>query len=506
MSTNLEKRDTMPEEHPILDEYMEQRLKHMQELYDRGINPFGSKFERTHMIGDVVKNHETLEENQEGEEVVIAGRLMALREHGKASFGDLVDVTGSVQVYFKSNKVGDENYQLLKFVDIGDFLGAKGKVFKTKRGELTVFVEEFTYLSKSLRTPPEKFHGLKDVEVRYRQRYVDLLSSPEIREIFITRSRVISAIRSLLDSKGFFEVETPSMSTIAGGAMARPFKTHHNALDMELYFRIATELYLKRCIVGGLEKVYEIGRIFRNEGIDSKHNPEFTMIELYQAYADYTDMMNITEEIIESACRVIGTHTIKIGENEINLKPPYPRITMEEALKKYAGIEIEKLKDLNYAKQVAKKLHLEEFEREDDLAHMIDKIFGAAVEPHLIQPTFITDYPIELSPLAKKKEGNPAITDRFELFVNTWELANAFSELNDPMDQRERFLDQVKKKEQLKTEETHPMDEDFVMALEYGMPPTGGLGIGIDRLIMLLTGKDTIREVILFPLLKPKAE
>lgn len=484
-------------------EHMLQRMKHLEELRKLGINPYGARFERKNMIGDILKEHKNLQESEEGASVVVAGRLMALREHGKASFGDIEDVTGRIQLYFKQDKVGAEKYNLLKMVDIGDFLGVEGKVFRTRRGELTIFADSFTILSKALRTPPEKFHGLKDVEIRYRQRYVDLLSNPDVRKTFLIRSKVISTIRSLLESKGFIEVETPSMSLIAGGAMARPFITHHNALNIDLFFRIATELYLKRCIVGGLEKVFEIGRIFRNEGIDTRHNPEFTMMELYQAYADYTDMMKITEDIIANCCeKVLGTYEVEVNGKTINLKPPFERLTMKDAFLKYAGIDLNKMKNLKYAREAAQKYGLD-LERKEDTAYIMDKVFSAAVEPHLIQPIFICDYPVEISPLAKKKDDDPGLTYRFELYVDSSEIANAFSELNDPEDQRQRFIDQVKKKEQFNDQEAHPLDEDYITALEYGMPPTGGLGIGIDRLVMLLTGTTSIRDVILFPLMKP---
>lgn len=495
--------------HPYMkemSEHVEMRLKNLDTLKEAGVNAYGSKYVTSSTIGEVTKKFKDLQESEEGDVVSLAGRLVALRSHGKASFGDLQDVTGQVQVYFKQNKVGKEKYDLLKAVDIGDFIGVKGQVFRTKKGELTVFLDDFTYLSKALRPPPEKFHGLKDVEMRYRRRYVDLLSNPEVRDQFVTRSRIISEIRRFLESKGFFEVETPSMSLIAGGANARPFTTHHNALDMDFYFRIAVELYLKRLIVGGMDRVFEIGRIFRNEGIDTRHNPEFTMMELYQAYADYEDMMKITEDIIGTVCEnVIGTYTVKFMDYELNLKPPFERLTMEEAFMKYAGIEMKKLKELDYAREMAKKYELD-LERKEDFAYILDKVFGAAVEPHLVQPVFIMDYPIELSPLAKKKDDDPGLTYRFELFMAHSEIANAFSELNDPADQRERFTSQIKKKELYHDEEAHPMDEDYVMALEYGMPPTGGLGMGIDRLVMMLTNSPSIRDVILFPLMKPRAE
>ena len=489
-----------------MSEHVEMRIKNLETLKEAGVKPYGEKYVTTTTIGEVVEKFKDLKESEEGDEVSLAGRLVALRSHGKASFGDLQDVTGQIQVYFKQNKVGKEKYQLLKATDIGDFVGVKGKVFRTRKGELTVFLDDFTYLTKALRPPPEKFHGLKDVEMRYRRRYVDLLSNPDVRNSFLIRSRIISEIRRFLESKGFFEVETPSMSLIAGGANARPFMTHHNALDMDFYFRIAVELYLKRLIVGGMDRVFEIGRVFRNEGIDTRHNPEFTIMELYQAYADYEDMMKITEDIIATICEnVIGTYKVKFMEHEIDLKPPFQRLTMEEALMKYGGIDMKKLRELDYAWEMAKKYDLD-LERKEDVAYILDKVFGAAVEPNLIQPVFITDYPIELSPLAKKREDDPTLTYRFELFMANSEIANAFSELNDPMDQRERFMSQIQKKELFHDDEAHPMDEDYVMALEYGMPPTGGLGIGIDRLIMMLTDSPSIRDVILFPLMKPRTE
>ncbi|MCE1247695.1 MAG: lysine--tRNA ligase [Firmicutes bacterium] len=494
---------TMENENEI-SEHKEMRIKHLQDLKEKGINPYGSRFAYTHTIGEVIEKYKNLAESEEGEEVLVAGRLMALREHGKASFGNIEDSTGNIQVYFKSNQVGDENYKNLKLVDIGDFIGVKGKVFRTRKGELTIFLDSYTFLSKALLPPPEKFHGLKDVEARYRQRYVDLLSNPDVRSTFITRSKIVSAIRTLLDKKGFIEVETPSMNMIAGGANARPFITHHNALDMDLFFRIATELHLKRLIVGGLDRVYEIGRIFRNEGIDTRHNPEFTTMELYWAYADYTDMMQITEDIFSEICEnVIGKTEVEFEGVTYNLKPPFRRLTMEDAFREYAGIEMKKLRDLDYAREMAQKYKLD-LSRKEDVAYIMDKVFGAAVEPHLVQPTFIIDYPIELSPLAKKKEDDPTMTYRFELFMANMEMANAFSELNDPEDQRERFTSQMKKKELFNDDEAHPLDEDFITALEYGMPPTGGIGIGIDRLIMLVTGSPSIRDVILFPLMKPR--
>ncbi|MCD4783879.1 MAG: lysine--tRNA ligase [Candidatus Eremiobacteraeota bacterium] len=487
-----------------ISEHMEMRIKNRDQLTQLGVNVYGSRYPTTGTIGEVVEKHKDLKESEEGEEVSIAGRLMALRGHGKASFGDIEDVTGSIQIYLKQNKIGEDKYKLLKFVDIGDFIGVKGKIARTRRGELTVFLEDFTFLTKSLRPPPEKYHGLKDVEIRYRRRYVDLLSNPDVRRKFLIRSKIISEMKSYLESRDFTEVETPSMSLIAGGANARPFTTHHNALNMDLYFRIATELYLKRLIVGGMDRVFEIGRIFRNEGIDTKHNPEFTMLELYWAYADYTDMMNLSEELISHLCeKILGTHEVEFDGKKLNLKPPFARITMEEAFRKYADIDMKKLRELDYARDIAEKYELN-LERKEDVGYIINKIFDVSVEPHLVQPTFVMDYPIEISPLAKKKEDDPSLTYRFELFMANSEIVNAFSELNDPVDQKNRFLDQLKKKELFHDEEAHPLDEDYIMALEYGMPPTGGIGIGIDRLVMMMTDSPSIRDIILFPLMKQK--
>lgn len=486
-----------------LSEHIQQRLAHEESLRQVGIAPYGSRFDRSHLVGEVHSLYRELPQEATGEEVSVAGRLIALREHGKASFGNILDISGDIQIYLKLNLVGEAVYSLLKLVDIGDILGVRGKVFRTRKGELTIAVEELRFLSKSLRPLPEKWHGLRDIEIRYRQRYVDLIANPEIRGTFLIRSRVIRAIRNLLDSKKFLEVETPIMTPLAGGATARPFVTYHNTLETELFLRIATELYLKRCIVGGLEKVYEIGRIFRNEGISTRHNPEFTMLELYEAYADYEDMMRLTEEIVATSAReALGSPTCTFQGQTLNLDGPYPRLTMADALKKYGNIELSSLKDPQTALRTARELEIEVSEK-DGVAHLMDKIFEAVVEPHLVQPTFITDYPIELSPLAKKREDNPDLTYRFELFIMNQEIANAFSELNDSRDQRKRFEEQMKLRAG-GDEEAQVLDEDFIRALEYGMPPTGGMGMGIDRLVMLLTDNPCIRDVILFPLLKPR--
>jgi lysyl-tRNA synthetase class 2 len=489
------------EQNQELNELIQVRLEKLNELKEKGINPFGQKFEPTYHAREILEQAEKLIET--GQEVVVAGRLMSKRGHGKAGFANLQDVSGQVQIYSRLNDVGEEAHDLFKKADIGDILGVKGTVFVTQKGETTIAVKELTLLTKSLRPLPEKFHGLKDVELRYRQRYVDLIMNPDVKNTFILRSKIIKAMREYLDKKGFLEVETPTLHAIAGGAAARPFITHHNALDIDLYMRIALELHLKRLIVGGLERVYEIGRVFRNEGISTKHNPEFTMMELYQAYADYHDMMSLTEEMIAYiAEKCLGTTKITYEDTEIDLTPPWTRITMVDAVKKYAGVDFKEIKTDEEAREVARKLNIS-VSNDATKGSILNEIFEETVEPHLVQPTFILDYPIEVSPLAKRKEEDPNFTYRFEAFIVCRETANAFSELNDPIDQKERFLKQVEQREK-GDDEAHMMDEDFVRALEYGMPPTGGLGIGIDRLIMLLTNSPSIRDVILFPTLRPR--
>lgn len=491
----------MSEQIMDLNELMQVRMEKMAELKEKGINPFGDKFETTHKIQDIIDRAQELIESQE--EVIVAGRLMAKRGHGKAGFANLQDVSGQIQIYSRVNDVGEEAHELFKKADIGDILGIRGTLFITHKGELTIAIKGLTHLTKSLRPLPEKFHGLKDVELRYRQRYVDLIMNPEVKKTFILRSKIIKAMREFLDNRGFLEVETPTMHTIAGGATARPFITHHNALDIDLYMRIALELHLKRLIVGGMERVYEIGRVFRNEGISTRHNPEFTMMELYQAYADYHDMMEITEEMVAYiAEKCLGTTKITYQGTEIDLTPPWNRITMVDAVKKYAGIDFNEIKSDGEARETAKKLNISVTE-DATKGSVLNEIFEEKVEPHLVQPTFIMDYPIEVSPLAKRKSDDPNFTYRFEAFIVCRELANAFSELNDPIDQKERFIKQVEQREK-GDDEAHMMDEDFVRALEYGMPPTGGLGIGVDRLIMLLTDAPSIRDVILFPTLRPR--
>ncbi|MDD3654809.1 MAG: lysine--tRNA ligase [Desulfotomaculaceae bacterium] len=487
-----------PEE---LNELMRIRREKLAELRDRGIEPYGSRFERTYMASRILANFEDIENKK----VIISGRIMSKRGMGKATFAHIQDSTGQIQVYARLNNLGVQAYEVFSKLDIGDIIGVTGNVFKTRMGEVTVAVEEYKLLSKSLRPLPEKWHGLKDVETRYRQRYVDLIVNPEVKEVFVLRSKIIRSIRSFLDNRAFLEVETPMMHSIAGGAAARPFITYHNTLDMNLYLRIAPELYLKRLIVGGFEKVYEINRNFRNEGISTKHNPEFTMIELYQAYADYNDMMNLTEELISTvSLEVFGSAQIKYQGTDINLAPKWARLPMIEAVKIYSGLDFSKIKTADEAKDAVKAAKIDlDLATSDTWGSVLNKVFEETVEPKLIQPTFIMDYPVEISPLAKRKIENPELTYRFELFIYGREMANAFSELNDPVDQKSRFLKQVEKRK-TGDEEAHMMDEDYINALEYGMPPTGGLGIGIDRLVMLLTDSPSIRDVILFPAMRPR--
>jgi lysyl-tRNA synthetase class 2 len=493
------------DEGSTLEELIQIRRSNLDKLVQAGLSPWGGRYDRNTCAGDIRKNYESLENGQSAEHAVplkIAGRVTANRSHGKACFLDITDQSGRVQVYFKQDELGAENYALLQYIDLGDFIGVEGKAFRTKRGELSVHAASWIPLSKALKPPPAKFHGLKDQELRYRQRYVDLLSNADVRHTFQLRSRIISSMRRYLDGLGYMEVETPTMAALAGGASARPFLTHHNALDLELNLRIATELYLKRCIVGGLEKVYEIGRVFRNEGISTRHNPEFTMLELYESYGDYHTMMDLLEGLFAHFCdEVLKSDTVEFAGKTINLRPPFRRASMDELLRTHANVSLEELRDSDTCFKKAAELKLGITAQTTTVAHAIDKIVDVTVLPHLEQPTFMTDYPIELSPLAKRQESNPNLTYRFEFFVCGSEIANAFSELNDPDDQRSRFEAQQAQKDL--DDEAHPIDEDFVNALEYGMPPTGGIGIGIDRLVMLLSGQQSIRDVILFPLLRP---
>lgn len=479
-------------------ELIQVRLDKIEELRAKGIEPFGTKFERTIYAQPIKDDYE----KTEGQTVKIAGRIMAKRGQGKAGFANLQDPTGLIQLYFKADEIGEEAYDLFRKLDIGDIIGVSGKVFKTKTEEITVAVKELQILSKSIRPLPEKWHGLKDVELRYRQRYVDLIVNQEVREVFVRRSYIIREMRRYLDSLGFLEVETPMMQPIAGGAAARPFITHHNALNMPLYLRIAPELYLKRLVVGGLERVYEINRNFRNEGISTKHNPEFTMLEIYQAFADYQDMMRLSEELIHHVVmQVFGKPVIEYQGTMLDFTPPWNRITMLESIKKFTGIDFDTIDSDEAARETAKKAGVH-VDAKATRGEVMNEIFEEKVEPELVQPTFIYSYPVEISPLAKRSRENPNLTDRFEIFIMNRELGNAFSELNDPVDQKGRFEKQMQKRTGGDAE-AHMMDEDYVNALEYGMPPAGGLGIGIDRLVMLLTDSPSIRDVILFPTMRP---
>jgi lysyl-tRNA synthetase class 2 len=490
-----------------VNELIQERINKLKKLKDAGIDPYGGPFAVQDRIADILERYgkKTGEELEtKVENCTIAGRIIAFRSFGKASFAHIQDTGGRIQVYFKKDVLGSE-YGVLKNIDIGDIVGISGQLFRTKTNELTVQVNNFSLLCKSLRPLPEKWHGLRDIEIRYRQRYLDLIVNPPVRDVFYQRSKVIHAIRNFFDSRDFIEVETPMMHQIPGGATARPFKTHHKALGIDLYLRIAPELYLKRLLVGGYEKVYEINKNFRNEGISSKHNPEFTMLEFYIAYVDYRYLMDFTEELITHLCReVIGDFKIPFGSSSqdvIDFTPPWPRMSMKNAMQEQ-GIDPVVFADIGKAKEVAA---MNNIDITDQMTHgkIIDEIFKEKVEPKLIQPVFIVDYPVELSPLAKRKKDNPELVERFELFIGAREIANAFSELNDPADQRQRFLEQVEART-MGDEEANFMDEDFIRALEYGMPPSAGEGIGIDRLLMLLTNSPSIRDVILFPQMKPE--
>lgn len=482
-----------------INELIKIRKEKMTAIEALDLEPFGRKYDVTHHADDILDGFEKIE----GQTVKVAGRLMSLRGHGKASFGHIMDISGKIQIYFRQDTVGIEAYERFHLLDIGDIIGIEGVVFKTQRGEISVKAVAFDILAKSLRPLPEKWHGLKDVDLRYRQRYVDLIVNPEVRNNFITRSKIIRSIRSILDNRKFLEVETPMMHPIAGGAAARPFITHHNALDMKLYMRIAPELYLKRLVVGGFERVYELNRVFRNEGIDIKHNPEFTIVELYQAYADYQDVMRLTEELVSSVAQeVLGTMKITYQGQEIDLTPPWNRMTMTEAIKKYSNIDFDTIKTLEEARTVADRIGAK-YDKKHGIGAILSAVFEEVAEEHLIQPTFIIGHPTEISPLAKRNKDNPEITDRFEAFIFGRELANGFSELNDPIDQKGRFVKQMEQRES-GDDEAHMMDEDYVTALEYGLPPTGGLGIGVDRLVMFLTDSYSIRDVLLFPHMRPR--
>ncbi|MEC0225200.1 MULTISPECIES: lysine--tRNA ligase [Paenibacillus] len=491
-----------------LSELLQIRRAKLDELRGLGIDPFGKKYERTANAGDIVAKYDGLSKEELDElsvEVSIAGRIMAKRVMGKASFAHIQDLSGRIQLYVRQDSIPETQYAAFNVLDLGDIIGVRGTVFKTKTGETSIKVHNLEVLSKSLLPLPEKYHGLKDVELRYRQRYVDLIINPEVQQTFIARSRIIQSMRRYLDSLGYLEVETPTLHTIAGGAAARPFITYHNTLEMQLYMRIAIELHLKRLIVGGLEKVYEIGRVYRNEGMSTRHNPEFTMIELYEAYADYKDIMNLTENMIAHiAQEVLGTQLLDYQGKEVNLSPGWRRVTMVDAVKEVTGVDFSVHMTDDEAQDLAKE-HRVPVEKHMTFGHILNAFFEQFVEETLIQPTFVMGHPVEISPLAKKNDEDPRFTDRFELFIVGREHANAFSELNDPIDQRQRFEAQIQEKEQ-GNDEAHEMDDDFIRALEYGMPPTGGLGIGVDRLIMLLTNSASIRDVLLFPHMRNRTE
>ncbi len=482
-----------------VNEQIRNRMEKLKVLQENGKDPFEiTKYEVTHHTQDIKDNFDELE----GKEVSVAGRLMQKRVMGKASFCNIADLKGNIQLYVARDAVGEEPYAAFKKFDIGDIVGVKGEVFRTQKGEISVHVSQITLLTKSLQVLPEKYHGLTNTDQRYRQRYVDLIVNPEVRDTFIKRSQIIKEIRNFLDGRDFMEVETPMLVSNAGGAAARPFETHYNALDEDVKLRISLELYLKRLIVGGMERVYEIGRVFRNEGVDTRHNPEFTLMELYQAYTDYYGMMELAESMYRTVCeKVNGTTKIKYGEYEIDLSKPFERITMLDAVKKYSGVDFAEIKTDEEAKALAKERGIE-FEERHKKGDILNLFFEEYVEEHLIQPTFVMDHPIEISPLTKKKPDAPDYVERFELFINGWEMANAYSELNDPIDQRERFAAQ---EEALAAgdEEANHTDEDFLNALACGMPPTGGIGFGIDRMVMLLTDSAAIRDVLLFPTMKP---
>lgn len=484
-----------------LNEMMQLRRDKIKTFTDMGVAPFGHRYEVTHHAQDIRDHFAELEGEEDGPVVRLAGRLTAKRGHGKASFAELMDASGKIQIYFKYDVLGEAKYAQFRLLDIGDLIGIAGRVFKTQRGEITVIVNDFDLLAKSLRPLPEKFHGLKDVDLRYRQRYLDLIVNPEVAETFRRRTKIIQSVRRTLDEAGYLEVETPVLATLAGGAAAKPFITHHNTLDIDLYLRIATELALKRLIVGGLERVYEIGRVFRNEGMDVRHNPEFTSVEFYQAYADYRDMMDLTEKIILTAAKdVLGTTKITYDGTEIDLAN-VRRVSMNDAVREATGKDFLSAATVEEARAMADEIGVP-YEARHGIGAILNAAFEEKVEETLMAPTFITHHPTEISPLAKRNPDNPMITDRFEFFVYGRELANGFTELNDPIDQRQRFVDQMKQRA-AGDAEAHVMDEDYVTALEYGLPPTGGVGIGIDRLVMFLTDSPSIRDVLLFPTMKP---
>lgn len=498
-----------------LEQIARQRLEKLERIRKRGIDPYPHSYLRTHT------NKEALEVFKQAEasgvplsEMRLAGRVTAARFMGRIAFFDLRDGSGRIQLFFNRERLGKGQYDCLRDLDIGDIIGVTGRLFRTKTGEITLEVSDFVILCKSLQPLPEKWHGLVDVEKRYRQRYLDLIANEETKPVFLLRSQIISRVREFLAGKGFVEVETPVLQSVAGGALARRFKTHHEALGEDLYLRIALELYLKRLVVGGFDKVFEIGRVFRNEGISTRHNPEFTMLEAYEAYADYNDMMKLVEDMVVDVARtVIGSTEIKFGDKVIELSPPWQRISLREAIFRKSGIDFEDYPDTESLRQRMEELGME-VDPSKDRGRLVDELISTFVEPGLVQPTFLLDYPVEMSPLAKRKRDNPHLVERFELFIGGIEIANAFTELNDPLEQRERFQRQIEMQALGQTisalegeaSEAEAIDEDFLLALEYGMPPTGGLGVGIDRLVMILCGKPSIREVILFPQLKTKGD
>ena len=505
MAENLENQNTQANAEPTaeeLSEVLRVRREKLAALQQAGNDPFAqTRFDRTVYAQQIAEQFDQLEEKP----VAVAGRIMSKRSMGKASFFDIADASGKIQIYIKLNVIGEETYEQFKKWDIGDIVGVNGEVFRTKHGEISIRATKAVLLSKSLLPLPEKFHGLTNTDLRYRQRYVDLIVNPEVRDVFVKRSLIIRELRTFLDSKGYLEVETPVLHNIAGGAAARPFITHHNSLNIDMYLRIALELHLKRLIVGGFDKVYEIGRVFRNEGMDTKHNPEFTMLEFYQAYSNYEDVMNLTEEMLRYvAQKVLGTTTVVYGDQEIDLGKPFARISMVEAVKKYTGVDFDAIQTLEEARAAAKEHHIQ-YEERHLKGDILNLFFDEFVEDKLIQPTFLTGHPVEISPLSKRDAAHPGYTERFELFITGREFANAFSELNDPIDQKARFEHQLELKAQ-GDEEATDMDNDFITALEYGLPPTGGFGMGIDRLVMLLTNQPSIRDVLLFPTMKPTAE
>ncbi len=488
-----------------LERITQQRRQKLDRIRIRGINPYPRSYHRSHTTQEAVA---LLKRNEEGlakeDEVSVAGRVMAIRRMGKSAFVDIRDGSGKIQLLFQDiGRFDEEQRELFKDLDIGDIIGVSGQLLRTKSGEPTVWVGDFTLLAKSLRPLPEKWHGLSDIDTRYRQRYLDLIANTEVKETFQVRSQVITAIRQFLNQRGFLEVETPVLQPSAGGALALPFITHHHTLDQDFYLRIALELHLKRLIIGGFDKVYELGRIFRNEGISTKHNPEFTMLESYEAYADYNDVMKMLEKMVSKiGQKVLGTDRIKFGDNIINFKSPWRRLSLREAIMQSSGINFEKYPDADSLRAEMLKLKME-VDPQKDRGRLIDELISTFVEPNLIQPTFLLDYPVEMSPLAKTKPDDERLVERFEAFAGGMEIANAFTELNDPIEQRQRFWQQQKERH-AEGEMIESIDEDFLLALEYGMPPTGGLGVGIDRLVMLLTGQQSIREVILFPQLREK--